>query len=317
MSLFIGMDEAGLGPNLGPYVVTATVWELPGAPIEADFWKSLSPAVTSSPTASDDRLHIADSKAVFQPAKGLHALERGVLAACGLLPDWSTLTDRDLRTRLEAGEMCPGPLGPCYAEDDLSLPTAADAADIGRMSQRWQTALTKCGMRLRAIRSRIVEPYLFNLLIDEHQNKARALSLVSLQLLRQAIAEVDAEPPIVVCCDKHGGRDRYDLLLGEVFEGAFVFRVRESAQLSVYRLGDLEVRFQPRAEVHLPVALASMVSKYVRELAMLRFNRFWTAQVPGLRPTQGYPVDAHRFRGAIAEAQQNLRIPDSQLWRCR
>ena len=29
MALLIGMDEAGLGPNLGPFVVAATVWEVP------------------------------------------------------------------------------------------------------------------------------------------------------------------------------------------------------------------------------------------------------------------------------------------------
>jgi hypothetical protein len=60
-----------------------------------------------------------------------------------------------------------------------------------------------------------------------------------------------------------------------------------------------------------------MISKYVRELAMLRFNRFWSARVPDLRPTQGYPVDARRFRAAIAAEQQRLTIPDRRLWRCR
>ena len=32
MGLLIGMDEAGYGPNLGPLVVTVTVWEVPGSP---------------------------------------------------------------------------------------------------------------------------------------------------------------------------------------------------------------------------------------------------------------------------------------------
>ena len=36
MGVFIGMDEAGYGPNLGPLVVTATVWEVPGEPGEFD-----------------------------------------------------------------------------------------------------------------------------------------------------------------------------------------------------------------------------------------------------------------------------------------
>ena len=60
-----------------------------------------------------------------------------------------------------------------------------------------------------------------------------------------------------------------------------------------------------------------MVSKYLRELAMLAFNAFWMAQVPGLKPTAGYPVDAKRFRREIEQAQSKLGVPDDQLWRHR
>ena len=36
-----------------------------------------------------------------------------------------------------------------------------------------------------------------------------------------------------------------------------------------------EVRFQVRAEQHLPTAAASILSKYLREVSMEMFNRFW------------------------------------------
>jgi hypothetical protein len=40
MGFVIGMDEAGYGPNLGPLVLTATVWEVPGRwPKRTDFWE--------------------------------------------------------------------------------------------------------------------------------------------------------------------------------------------------------------------------------------------------------------------------------------
>ena len=69
--------------------------------------------------------------------------------------------------------------------------------------------------------------------------------------------------------------------------------------------------------IFLPVALASMTSKYLREAAMRPFNEFWCARVPGLKPTAGYPVDSRRFKQQIAAVQQELAIDDQILWRSR
>ena len=85
----------------------------------------------------------------------------------------------------------------------------------------------------------------------------------------------------------------------------------------MYRVGSTELRFQMKAEANFPVALASLVCKYVRELSMLVFNQFWAKHVSGLKPTAGYPVDAARFRQDIAESQTNLNITDDVLWRER
>jgi hypothetical protein len=70
-------------------------------------------------------------------------------------------------------------------------------------------------------------------------------------------------------------------------------------------------------ESFLPTALASMTSKYLRELAMRSFNDFWCGRVPDLSPTAGYPGDARRFMDAIAGARQELGIADAVLWRER
>ena len=78
----------------------------------------------------------------------------------------------------------------------------------------------------------------------------------------------------------------------------------------------MRLTFQPRADAeHLCVALASMVSKYLREALMLEFNRFWQEQVPGLKPTAGYPGDAARFLEAIRPAAERLGVPEAALWR--
>jgi ribonuclease HII len=86
---------------------------------------------------------------------------------------------------------------------------------------------------------------------------------------------------------------------------------------SRYGVGPAEIRFETKSERHLPVALASMVSKYIRELAMNLFNRFWSERQAGLKKTAGYPVDALRFKAEIAAVQKELGIADDILWRER
>jgi len=124
--------------------------------------------------------------------------------------------------------------------------------------------------------------------------------------------------PTRVCGDKHGGRNYYLPLLSRSFPDAWIDRGAEGANLSRYTIRDrtrrLELSLVPRADQSDGlVALASIVSKTVRELWMDVFNAYWRARVPGLRPTAGYPVDALRFRleiETVAIAEQR----DPALW---
>jgi hypothetical protein len=314
MGILIGMDEAGYGPNFGPLVVTATVWEVPDAPRDIDLWARMAEAIERSPSAGGERLHIADSKQVYTPARGLGALERGVLCAlhlCGCKPG-------GLRAlwRAVAGDDSACANEPWFADADLPLPHAVAAADCGAAAETWRRCCTGAGVRLKAIRSEIVLTRRFNELIRACDSKGLALSRLSLRLLRRVWQPDDSRPARVIA-DKHGGRNRYDLLLSEILDGQMVLRQEESRDRSVYRVGATELRFQTRAEEHLPVAVASMVSKYLRELAMLLFNRYWCERVPGLKPTAGYPADALRFRREIAAAQAEIGISNENLWRNR
>jgi ribonuclease HII len=129
------------------------------------------------------------------------------------------------------------------------------------------------------------------------------------------------DTPILILCDKHGGRNHYLDILTEFFPGEFIQIVRESRESSTYRLKSegrrLEFRFLAKGESHLPIALASMCAKYHRELAMGEFNRFWQTHIPDLQPTAGYPEDAKRFKQQIAAVQKTLGIGDESLWRKR
>ncbi len=408
MALLIGMDEAGLGPNLGPFVVAATVWEVPSPASGFEFWAAFDSVLTPSPSSCDPRLHVADSKQVFQPGRGIGALERGVRSALQLC-DVRAVTFRDLCAVLSGPEAHACPLAPrlggerarvrgadartardfdnglggnsirlsndapCHIESPphprplparpgrgdkawtsrsvrgerslfdhdelaaaragLSEPLHRDAADAppwyraeslalpvessdDSLVEPWRLACERLGVRLIAIRADVVEPSRFNRLVRQHDNKAAATSRVALNLLR-GIWHPDDETEALVVADKHGGRNRYEPLLSEAFNGTNVHIVAEGAERSIYRVGHGELRFQPRAEEHGPVALASMTAKYLRELAMHQFNAFWREHLPDIKPTQGYPLDAKRFRAEIADAQRTLGIVDDVLWRER
>lgn len=310
MARLIGMDEAGLGPNYGPFVVAITVWDVPTPPQKFNFWKAFDKVLTNSPEPDETRLHVADSKEVFQPHRGYAALERGVLSALRLLGHAPRSFDELRQVLTEATSLSEHEA----SFHDCHLPLDSESHDFS-IVDTWHDCCERHGTRLRAIKAAIVHPPQFNRLIREYDNKSLLVSRVAFQLLRAVWTPDETETFIIG--DKHGGRNRYDHLLAEVLDGEMIFRMEEGADRSDYRVGKTVLRFQPRAEEHGPVALASMTAKYVRELVMTQFNQFWAKQIDGLKPTQGYPNDAHRFREQIAETQQRLGIADDDLWRSR
>lgn len=313
MPLIIGLDEAGYGPNLGPLVVTATVWEVPGNPQRCDLWKLFAPIVTSEPPKSDEQIHIADSKQVYSPAKGLKALEEGV--HCGLrLCDRLAATFHRLWERVAPDSAAHRVQEPWFADEDMPVPVATESSAVESRSLAWQKRCEETGIRLREIRSDIVLTERFNTLTREHASKGRALSHITLNLLSR-VWSLDDDPHALVIADKHGGRNRYQELLPVAVADRFIMCRGESMPSSRYRVGDAEIRFEMQAERYLPVALASMVSKYLRELSMRQFNKFWRRHLPELQPTAGYPGDSRRFHDDIAPCRSALGISDAVFWR--
>ncbi len=316
--LLIGTDEAGYGPNLGPLTVTATAWEIPEGVEPASLWEEFSKVVTNAPTRGDQRLFVADSKQVYSSGDGLEDLEVAVLAFLRTL-DCPVSTIDELCQGIsganfttlyqeEAWNSTPGKSLPCDASEDHILEWQQTLADVMLQKQ----------IRLLGIRSRIMFPKEFNQRVAESDSKGVVLSNATMELVRELVDQfTDDDASVFVVCDKHGGRNRYDELIASHFDDQFVFRMEEGRERSRYRMGRIEFCFRTRAEELLPVALSSMVSKYLREVLMHQFNEFWATHVPGLKPTQGYPVDAKRFRDDIAEAIRVLEVDDSHLWRNR
>ena len=312
MAYVIGMDEAGYGPNFGPLVITATVWEVPGSPSETDFWSAFDEVVSDKPNRNDLRLHLADSKNVYSTSRGISALERTVLAAFQLIESDPKTFNELLAAITEFHSLV---LPKWWQEGEFPLPIT-DGLQTEDAASQWQTRCDLTQIQLKTIQSEVVTAERFNQLIDQYGNKSTALSKMSMKLLLRVWSPEDDTPTLVIA-DKHGGRNRYDELLADIAEDKIIFRRQEGKHLSAYRIGETEIRFQTKAESHLPVALASMVCKYVRELGMELFNRFWQSHVDDLKPTKGYPQDAKRFKSDIAETQAQLGVSETELWRCR
>jgi ribonuclease HII len=349
MAYLIGTDEAGYGPNLGPLVVSATVWQIPDALAGRDLYHVLRDTVCSSareasashgrtgakrngsatanlggnsagnPAATIGRLVIADSKSLYRSRGDLAALESGVLAALAVLgrrpgnwPDiWPFL----------APDAAPAMTAIAWYRDFTSpLPVSALPAAIEQLAARLDAGLCRQQVRLCGIRSAVLFPAEFNRLVDQCGSKGAVLSEQTIRLVAQLTVDLE-EQPVFIQCDKHGGRNRYAALLQHVFPDHLVQVLEESRNCSRYRWGgkprQFEVRFVVKGESFLPVALASMVSKYLRELAMNALNAYWCQRVPGLRPTAGYPGDARRFLAEIADCRRQLGIVDNVLWRSR
>jgi hypothetical protein len=328
MAYLIGMDEAGYGPNLGPLVITAVAWEVPGDPRKVDLWSEFSGIVSSEPAADGEHLQIGDSKSVYTPSRGLGPLETGVLAALRLhnRPRESSFpgTLHEVCRRLHR-EFDGETHSPWVAEYDVPIPHSLNGNGEGPsahhvvLGDAWRE---RCGERkvaLRGICCDVVSPRRFNARTRAHDSKGRALSEISFEVLSSLWNEISPgdKERVLIIADKHGGRNRYHEFLPIVFGDRFIQCRQESMDLSSYAVGNAEVRFETRSERHLPVALASMICKYLRELAMVQFNRFWTSRVADLKPTAGYPNDAKRFRESIAALQQKLGIADDDLWRER
>lgn len=312
----IGIDEAGWGPNLGPFVMSAVACHVPDSLAGVSLWKTLRRLVRQAHHQADRRLVIDDSKKIYSSGKGLADLEAAALLAldCEVqgLDDLLPLLAPEAPSELKQE---------CWFTGMTPVPLASDAASLTVFAVKWRELCAEHNIRWLRPCSEILCTPRFNTLIDQYDSKAAVQGLTFVRLI-QRILEQATDDSIQVTVDKHGGRNYYQALLQHAFPDGWVLPREETARQSVYDVLNLShplrITFCVEGDgSEMTVALASMISKYLREALMAEWNAFWQKEVPGLKPTAGYPGDSRRFYEEISPAAKRLKLTEETLWRKR
>lgn len=189
-------------------------------------------------------------------------------------------------------------------------------------ASRLRSCLNDANAQVAFMQCDVVDAGEVNRRLKLFKNKAE-VNMLSVMRLVERVRKYAVESNVVhprIAIDRQGGRTHYLEHLQTTWPNAKFRILEECDDFSEYRLdfGDhaMTLSFRVQAEKsHLPVALASMTAKYVRELLMMRFNNWFCGQVPDLKPTAGYYKDGKRFIKDIEYLITKLKLPTADLIR--
>jgi ribonuclease HII len=307
----VGIDENGLGPRLGPLVVTAILCRT--TPEGA--------RVANARPRGAIRARLDDSKKLVSYAdSGLgEAWARAIAARTG---KGASAADPDALVHaiaLDARDAMRAPcpthhVGQCWDTHEERF--GAEGALVAKVGKDLDK-LASQGVEIVGVRVAVVCTKRLN------EAVARGLSRfdVDLHTMERLVlaARADAGVDLFAACGKVGGFDRYAPSFGPL-SGHLHTALVEGRARSEYRvLGVGNVAFVRDADQsHLLVCMASLVGKWVRDLLMRRIVRFHREAVPELPDASGYhdPVTT-RFIDASALSRKARRLDDACFVRAR
>lgn len=319
MAIIAGIDEAGYGPVLGPMVISAVAFDVPEEKKDCSLWKLLENAVTDDIKGRKHRLSVADSKRLYNTRGGLKLLENAVFSFL-LARDVKITSFCELLSVLScyhAGVLVDYPW---YTEKDYPLPVATSISAVLNYANLLKYVSSGQNIRFVSARSCVVTVKEWNEQVRVSGNKAVVLFDNFITLVTDLLNSCEGSIRLIV--DKHGGRNRYFNLLKDRLPATDIKVLKEGADVSTYRIlhaqKEIEISFMEKAEYAcMTVALASIFSKYIRELFMRLENQYWLQFMPDLKPTAGYYEDAQRFLSEIASTRKRESIQDDILIRIK
>ena len=323
MAVLIGIDEAGYGPILGPLVVSSVTFSIPQSQLKSDMWQLLARAVANKKKHLAGRLLITDSKKAYSKSAGITHLRRTVLA--GLLCLDKTPEKPATATELLA-HLCPqaGPRLTDYPwyENLCRCTLGGDNGDIEIASTVLKNTLSANNMKLVNMTSFCFDVGYYNKMVSAVKNKATVLFTAICSLIKQAFDETRDSQTLQIIVDRQSGRIRYRKMLSRMFPHLKLKILREDSSISSYELTGcgrtMRLHFSVRADEHLlPVSLASMTSKYVRQILMDSINSYFISHCARLKPTAGYWKDGLRFIKELEAGPAQVKYDRQKLIRCR
>lgn len=322
-AIVAGIDEAGLGPLLGPLTLGFSAFRAP----THELWSTLAQSCSAQPRERDGRLAVADSKQVFtRDPRGAARLELTALSFLGLAgTQVAPACAQELLTGLPsdlAAKDAPQ-AEPWFGSMSFELPWCAQRAELTDRRLCLARDLEERGIELLEAGFRALAPAELNRSFDRTHSKSRT-QWEALQPILTRLWRKHALEGVLLVIDRQGGRMRYREALDSSFPEARTQIWSESPERSEYFVRELagprwmHVIFAERAETFsFPVALASCLAKYARETWMEGFNRYFTGLQADLLPTAGYVTDARRWLLAAAPVLERTGMERRSLVRER
>ena len=315
MNYLGGVDEAGLGPILGPLVVAGAAM---AGPKGVDPWKALSSLVCRD-RMEKGKIRVADSKKVHTGEHKLERLEQTVLT---FWTAWRGDVPRSLLELLEVFSVETDRLRRCpwYRDLDLQLPLFADPDLLELQAHGLACAMERAELEIVHLAALPVDAQEFNELIDETNNKSRTHFRAYSRVIAELVALLPHGAHLVA--DRCGGLAHYAPALRRAFPDSKIRKLKEVPMESSYAIktgeSSIKISFAAGGEDRaFPTALASCLAKYLRELMLRLLNRWFCDRMPGLRPTAGYYTDGRRFLREVAPVLAAEGFPRTLLVRSR